>query len=145
MSKIDDYIIESFKKVKDEDLPEDINERSFVFRMGHYLANYIENDYEFRNYKVDVEYNRKNYNPKRKESNLIIPDLVIHKRLKKYNLVAIEFKKSIDSKKDRNKLEFLKNDKDYLYNHVYFIIINKNKIEKYIDGNWKKIIGDNYE
>ena len=150
MSKIsanDEYqnlIKDIFYKVKqdDKDLLDDINERTFVFRFGHYLANCIE---QSGKYKVDVEYNRKETDPKRKYDKLIIPDLIVHIRGTNDNLLAIEFKKSNDNKNDKEKLKFLKLNNAYLYKEVYFIVINKNKIEKLFDNEWKTIIGDNYE
>ena len=150
MSKINanegyqNLIKDIFYKVKqdDKDLPKDVNERAFVFRFGHYLANYIE---QSGKYKVDVEYNRKEIQPKRKSDKLIVPDLIVHIRGTNDNLIAIEFKKSNDNKNDKEKLKFLMLNNAYLYREVYFIVINKNKIEKLVDNEWKSIIGDNNE
>lgn len=144
MSKIDEYIIKSFTNVIkiDSDLIKNINERTFVFRMGHYLVNYIEGDTD---YKVDVEYNRRDYNIKKLDDKNIMPDLIIHKRNKKDNLAIIEFKKNENSEEDKSRLIKMKNDKRYLYKNIYFILINKNKIEKYIGESWTNILGDSYE
>ncbi len=143
-NNIDSYIEECFYKTKniDYNLPRTINERTFVFRFGHYLANDLENN---TGYSVDVDYNRCFDDPKRQNNNLIIPDLIIHKRGINDNLVAIEFKKNNDSSKDRDRLVQLMQDSNYLYKNVYFIIINKNVVEKYENGEWNSILGDVYE
>lgn len=147
MSKIDEYIIASFKDVRkcDNDLPVDVHERTFVFRFAHYLADYIESDDYYEQYKVDVEYNRYLGNPKELNDRKIFPDLIVHKRGMLDNLVAIEFKKNNDSLTDKVRLIKVTKDKNYLYKNAFFIRINKNKIEKYCDGYWKDILGDNHE
>ncbi len=141
---IDALIIERFNAVKnyDNDLLSDVNERTFVFRYGHYLANYLENE---SSYKVDIEYNRYNNDIKKLNNKNIYPDLIVHKRRKNDNLLAIEFKKNNDSQKDKQRLIQLKKNKEYLCSNVYFIVINKNKIEKYENCIWININGDIYE
>lgn len=141
--ELDKLIINSLNEYQKDkiQLPNDINERASVFRIGHYLANIIENDGYFESYHVDVEYNRDLDSVKTLDKIMIIPDLIIHERgTNSNNLVAIEFKKNKDSKKDKEKLEKLINSNyGYNYKNVYFIIINKGIIQKYINGEWKEI------
>ena len=147
MSRLDKYIVESFNKCRRNDFKsnEDVHERSFVFRFAHYLANFIENDNYYKDYKVDVEYNRKEIkNIKVLNNKRIIPDLIVHKRGIKDNLLAMEFKNKNDSFKDKTRLIELHQNNSFSFNYIYFCIIEKNKIEKY-ENKTGKIIGDTYD
>jgi len=121
------------------------SERSIAFR----LATYIEK--EFPEWNVDFEYNRyadeiKVLKRDKKDKNFL-PDIVVHKRTIRDNLLVIEIKKSSESIKgekvkwDRERLEFLTTNKRYEYDlgvFVYFYVkLDSNKppiIEYYKEG-----------
>ena len=80
-----------------------LHERSIVFRYAHYLQNIIDCYEEFKDYNLDLEYNRNGNNPKHIpiRDNGAIPDLIIHKRgSNKDNLLIIEFKTYWDTEVD---------------------------------------------
>lgn len=117
----------SLNKLMDFDhflLEKNVNERSITHKLAEYLQ------MEFKNWNVDCEYNKmvngEFIDPKRMmftvedvESNdtdakTIFPDIIIHKRKSKDNLLVVEVKKSINNQnrlKDERKLEtFTKSD-----------------------------------
>lgn len=89
------------------------NERSIAACLACYLKA------EFSDWDVDAEYNREGYDPKKDEhQNNINPDIIIHKRGTKNNLVAIEIKgywNGEDRKKDEEKLKGLLRKQGYKY------------------------------
>lgn len=115
----------------------DVNERS----ISHMLAFYLKND--FMDWDVDCEYNREHDNPKRlKDLNheleeidngnfvsdtkgtTVFPDIIIHKRGSKENLLAIEIKKSTSRVKDDfdiKKLRGFLSDKKLKYRLSVFL------------------------
>ena len=105
-----------------------INERSLTHRLAVYLEKY------FPNYHVDCEYNRKGMDPKKLENykkNIesddteavtVYPDIIIHKRGTKNNLVVIEAKKSSNTDEtDKEKLKLYKKDDALSYKYAFFI------------------------
>lgn len=92
------YVKSALKKVYREDMSlieREASERAIVFRFGLYLYEILKST-EFKDYDVDVEYNRNGYDPKRISShsqNGIVPDLIIHKReVNTDNVLVLEFK-----------------------------------------------------
>lgn len=70
-------------------LQEGAHERSMTFRLGMYLQEI------FSGWDVDCEYNRNKFEEDRKKRipwQLVYPDVIIHKRGTKNNLLAIEAK-----------------------------------------------------
>ncbi len=125
-----------------------VGERSVVFRFAHYLQNLLDKDDYFKEFNLDVEYNRNNDKPKwlyiNKRSN-VSPDIILHKRKSNdENLLVIEFKgwwceanKSIE--RDRKKIGyFTKNQDEYHFNIGLFIELGKTEdnclIEEYGNG-----------
>lgn len=115
------------------------NERS----IAHRFAIYIEQC--FTGYNVDCDYNKDLEDPKRspayahqtksgRESNLVLPDIIVHKRNTNDNLVVIELKptdeeedctangKPIGNKClcDRCKLKAIKSDLHY--SHAFYVV-----------------------
>lgn len=99
--------------VRDRDLLQiDANERSITFRFAMYLQR------GFPEWVVDCEYNRDGTEPKRleylaldpdsedEEAKTVFPDVIVHRRGTRSNLLVLEFKKST-SKVDR-RIDFLK-------------------------------------
>lgn len=97
----------------------DVNERS----ISHRIALYLED--AFPEWDVDCEYNRIEGDPKRlgeiekyfdeeassvrdTEARTVYPDVIVHERTQKNNLLAIEVKKSNSSAPERADLEKLR-------------------------------------
>ncbi|WGL97249.1 hypothetical protein QE177_08385 [Arsenophonus sp. aPb] len=118
----------------------DANEPTLTSQIGRYLQD------EFPDYNVDCEYNRNIDGPKKvylvtehsgtintdyKKLNLVVPDIIVHKRGNNHhNLLVVEFKKSTNNDsvayaKDRIKLEAIKHDIRYTYG--LFIELETNK------------------
>lgn len=116
--------LEKFIK-KDQVLLEiDVNERSLTHRVAIYLQEL------FPDMDVDCEYNRDDHEPKElflpggdgdtydTNAQTVYPDIIVHKRKTKNNLLVIEFKKTssyIDDTKDFKKLNEYKNQLNYKY------------------------------
>lgn len=104
-----------------------ISERS----VSHKLAEYLQS--EFPDWNVDVEYNKKGLDPKElygirgcseeKGTDLVLPDIIIHKRNKDENLLVVEIKTDNRSPEcDFKKLELFTLDYGiYKYNLGLFI------------------------
>lgn len=104
-----------------------VHERS----ISHKLAEYIQ--VEFPCWNVDCEYNRTNYDPKtlkgiKKDKNnktgRVYPDIIVHKRMRMKNLLAIEIKKTKHNPKDEKKLKSFTGP-EYNYNFGLFIGFSK--------------------
>lgn len=112
-----------------------VSERSIVFRFGVYLQKNLEVDSMYRNYNIDVEYNR-NYDKPKYLSDFdrgVYPDLIIHKRgSNSFNLLVVEFKTYWygDTEQDLYKLQQFMSDNDdvertYEYRFGLSVLINK--------------------
>jgi len=112
---------------KDQYLLEvDANERSITHRLAIYLEEL------FPKYDVDCEYNRNGIDPKKLNrlkkpiysddtfGTTVYPDVIIHHRGKKENLIVIEAKKTTSGdNSDKEKLRIYK--KELLYKFAYFV------------------------
>jgi hypothetical protein len=99
------------------------NERSMTHKFAEHLQR------EFPDWKVDCEYNRNGDVPKQlhwmldgavaandEDGHTVFPDIIIHRRGKRDNLLVIEAKKSSNrSGNDREKLEAFIRDDRYEY------------------------------
>lgn len=91
---------------------DDANERS----ISHKLAEYLQQ--QFKQWHVDCEYNRDGFGPKRLNLNVtatssddthartVFPDIIVHKRKTRANLLVIEVKKA--SSPVRNNFDLMK-------------------------------------
>jgi hypothetical protein len=114
-----------------------VSERAIVFRFGIYLQELVYLSEDFKDYHIDVEYNRNLNNvkclPKSQWEKGAYPDLIIHKRgSNDSNLLVVEFKAwwsdaSLE-KNDREKLERFKKP-PYNYSYALFIKIKEEKPE----------------
>lgn len=111
-----------------------VDERAIVFRFGYYFQTFLEHLRPYSDYVVDVEYNRDGSISKRVNGDLKIPDLILHKRGTKDNLLVMEFKtywnvnNEHEVKEDINELkEITKQIGAYKYRYGLFIVINKDK------------------
>lgn len=95
----------------------DSSERSLTHKFAEHLQK------EFKEWNVDCEYNRDQKNVKRSYINskneIVLPDIIIHKRCKENNLLVIEAKKSNsnedDIQHDFDKLNGYLSDFNYMY------------------------------
>ena len=122
-------------------LKSDVNERTITHRLAIYLEEC------FSDWNVDCEYNRDRFDTKkldlfkvRLNSDIlklvtVYPDIIVHKRGTKDNLLVIEVKKSSNKNEDTIKFDNLKL-KEYKrqlgYQYTFFIEIGtKNDIGEY--------------
>ena len=109
----------------------DANERSITHRLGIYLQEV------FPEWDVDCEYNRDDHKTKRlhlvyndvkpddTKGRTVFPDIIVHKRGKKCNLLVVEVKKTtstVQDCKDKRKLRAFKSDLGY--SHRLFLMFN---------------------
>ncbi len=73
------------------------NERAATHRIACLLQNY------FPDWDVDCEYNRKEAAKKRLSGDLVLPDIIVHKRGTTKNLLCIEAKKAENSQESQDK------------------------------------------
>lgn len=125
-----------------------INERTLTARLMYHLQKELDKFEEYKEYSVDCEYNRNNYDVKYKKYNKtkIYPDIIIHKRLSNENLIALEMKKikfkeiidlkDIENKKfnnDRTRLEdFTAENGNFKYALGIFFIVDRSKKKNHI-------------
>jgi hypothetical protein len=131
-----EYAIKLFLKKDSDLLYKNVNERSISHKIAEHLQKY------FPDYKVDCEYNHNGDAVKRlgipttridtDEVNAITvyPDIVIHKRGSKENLLIIEIKKTKSNYNydlDLEKLKAFTSDYEYQYKFGLFLLINVKK------------------
>ena len=123
-----------------------VSERGIVCWFAHYLRTNIAGDKLLEGYKVDTEYNRLFHYTKcfREDilekyeitSKCIIPDLIIHKRGEKDNLLVLEFKcwwqlenETIDEllSKDNRRIRAFIEDEQFSYKYGSAIFIGKTR------------------
>ena len=111
--KLTEELIDIFEKAKNEFLEKekaiiknDTNERTLTQRLAFYLKLQLRKNIKYENYSVDCEYNRKEEDIKRlkfgknTDKKEIYPDIIVHQRKIKDNLIVIEMKKSTSNNKD---------------------------------------------
>jgi hypothetical protein len=79
----------------------DVNERTITARLCDHLRPL------FPDWNVDPEYNRDGHLVKRANGQVVVPDIVIHRRGTRDNLLVIELKKSTTKEPDEADLEKL--------------------------------------
>ncbi|MEW6181026.1 hypothetical protein [Anaerolinea sp.] len=144
--------IARFYRHDPELLDVDVNERTITHKLAEYLQD------EFPEWHVDCEYNRLGTDVKRlslisevvtpfdTEAKTVFPDIIIHRRRKKKNLLVMEVKKisGDDETKDYEKLEAFTQDPNYRYCFGLFLRIgwpiDHLELELFIQGektgNW---------
>ena len=155
--KLTEELIDIFEKAKNEFLEKektiiknDTNERTLTQRLAFYLELQLRKNIKYENYSVDCEYNRKEEDIKRlkfgknTDKKEIYPDIIVHQRKIKNNLIAIEMKKTTSRKtdkiKDIEKLKALTDEKN-CYSYILGIYFelditdnNNNIINFFVDG-----------
>ena len=144
-------LIKIFEKAKENFLKDcdkiiiatNINERTLTARLMYHLQKELDKFEEYKEYSLDCEYNRNNYDVKYKKysKTKIYPDIIIHKRLSNENLIALEMKKikfkeiidlkDIKNKKfndDRKRLkDFTAENGNFKYYLGIFFIVDRSK------------------
>ena len=103
---------------KDKELfQQNLAERTITTKFACYLQEV------FKDWDVDSEYNRDDEKIKALESGKkILPDIIIHKRKTKKNLLVIEIKKTTNTASDKDDLRKLSEIKsNFNYEHALFI------------------------
>lgn len=132
-------------------LKENVNERSITYKFANYLQK------RFKDYDVDCEYNRVNngsFITKKsinygnntvsiddKDATTVFPDIIVHKRNKKKNLLIIEAKKSNNRnlELDHKKLEIFTDNNQFNYSFGLNVIFQvKDDFGKPIILKWYK-------
>jgi hypothetical protein len=141
--------IEQFEKDDKALIERNVNERSIT----HKLAEHLQKVFDECGYDVDCEYNRRGEDTKRLkfkfskceptdiDSKTVYPDIIVHKRGKKENLLVIEAKKSGSSTDDQcidvQKLIAFTKDARYKYRFGLFLLIDvREGQKKLIDECW---------
>lgn len=138
IQKLIEMSLEEFFKNEQDLIDIDANERSISFKIASIIQKQVPSVWN-----VDCEYNRdgndtkllgipiENTKTDDTKGRTVYPDIIIHKRRKKENLLIIEIKKSgIDYEKDLKKIKaFLSSDK-YSYKFGLMLIINTEKESK---------------
>lgn len=138
----------------------DLNERTITHKLAEYLQQ------EFKDWNVDCEYNRdfEKYiksipkwndecykKPKINDSSAktVFPDIIVHQRESRDNLIVIEAKKSAtkkDRKCDINKLEMFIKKFDYKFGFfIDFAVVDKCGYEVYEVVTEETFKGGNYD
>lgn len=113
----------------------DANERSISFKLATYIQKHVPSDWN-----VDCEYNRDGNEPKHlgisiesihsddTEGKTVYPDIIVHKRKTKENLLIIEIKKSdSNTKNDIKKIQAFLNSDKYRYHFGLMLVIYTEK------------------
>jgi hypothetical protein len=150
MNELQKSIIQALKMLikVDSDLIETQPKEESI---NHKLAQYLEAVLDEKNLLgyccVDIEYNKyKEGEKKGSNGRYIRPDIISHKRRSgnEDNLIVIEAKKNYDSRRDREKVIDLVDNKNYQYSVgaviSYFPKREHVKIKFYVDGKWKKYL-----
>jgi len=117
----------------------DLSERCICSKFAMYLEKFV-SDSRFRDYHVDVEYNRgakgNEYRPKNIGDKRIVVDLIVHKRgynpeLGFNNLICIEMKKSNDKRgfsQDEERLKLMTiSSSTFCYRMGFLIVADMKK------------------
>lgn len=119
----------------------DANERSITHKLAEYLQA------EFKGWNVDCEYNRRGLitkkvrsivfgeiNPDDTEAKTVFPDIIVHRRDRKDNLLVIEVKKvgtRTDSiERDLDKLRGFCREETFLYKYGLFLILGESWVSR---------------
>ncbi|WP_338986409.1 hypothetical protein [Fusobacterium polymorphum] len=146
-------LMDIFEKAKNKFLKEekeiikiDVNERTLSARLMFHLQTLLLSEIyqeSYKKYSVDCEYNRrkestkmisKKYRKFEKEDKQIYPDIILHQRKNRKNLMIIEMKKTVSSDKDgkdenRDRLKFLTSSrKENEYKYLLGIYFEVNRI-----------------
>ena len=109
-----------------------VGERAIVFRLAHYMQNIMDKTPVFKGYVLDCEYNRNGTDIKKLQENCVYPDVIIHQRQNKNNLLVMEVKTywNNNTEQDVKKIrEFMNPEGEYHYKFGASLIIGKENSE----------------
>jgi hypothetical protein len=101
-----------------ERFPRTVNEVTLTTTLAHYVRE------EFRHWNVDAEYNRRRDDVKTLKGKIVKPDIIVHRRQRRDNLLVIEAKKATNRRgveEDKRRLEDFHADPEYRYQHCAFL------------------------
>jgi hypothetical protein len=101
-----------------ERFPRTVNEVTLTTTLAHYIRA------EFQDWNVDAEYNRRMEDVKKLRGNVVKPDIIIHRRQRRDNLLVIEAKKATNRRgvvEDKRRLQDFQGDPGYQYQHCAFL------------------------
>lgn len=96
----------------------DVHERTITGKLADHLRT------RFLGWDVDVEYNRDGHQVKRANDDIVVPDVIVHRRNTPDNLLVVEVKKStsaVSDNDDLDKLACFKSSPNLAYRHALFI------------------------
>ena len=138
--------IERFNQAEVYLLANDLSERCICSRLAFYIQQELLRSYDFREYVVDVEYNRGSNElenvPKRLYDKNIIIDLIVHKRgfFEQYgfdNLFCAELKKTTNREgydKDKQRLQdMVEPQYGFSYKAGYMVVADMRGHKLYIE------------
>ena len=78
----DRYLVDNRPFLKERNGNHHVGERSIVFRLAHYMQNFMDSNWEYNDYVLDCEYNRNGVHAKKLPSfeKGVYPDVIIHSR-----------------------------------------------------------------
>lgn len=103
--------LESFLNRDTELLVRDVNERTITGWLAEHLRPH------FPSWEVDCEYNRDGHEVKRTNGQIVVPDVIVHRRGTPDNLLVIEVKKSNTTEPDDEVLTKLQ---DFKASHLAY-------------------------
>jgi hypothetical protein len=101
-----------------EIFPRSVNEVTLTAALAHYVRE------EFRQWNVDAEYNRSRDDVKKLKGKIVKPDIIVHRRQRRDNLLVIEAKKATNRRgvvEDKRRLQDFHGDQEYQYQHCGFL------------------------
>ncbi len=98
-------------------LVRDVNEKAITARLADHVR------HRCSDWDVDAEYNRDGQHVKKANGDIVIPDVIVHRRGTPENLLVIEVKKSNTAEPDQNDLEKLAafRNSHLAYRHALFV------------------------
>lgn len=147
-ARIEEAVNNAIEQLYEKDaylLKRDVNERS----ISHKLACYLQQKLEHEGWDVDCEYNRHRDDPKRLnlshlhprsidiediQATTVYPDIIVHKRGTRENLLVIEMKKNSTEQgraRDYEKLRAFK--RELGYQHTLFLDISTERKPPFLD------------
>lgn len=109
---------------QEERLPRTVNEVTLTTTLAHYVRK------EFLAWNVDAEYNRRMDEVKRLKGNVVKPDIIVHRRQRRDNLLVIEAKRATNARgvaEDKTRLKDFHADRQYQYQHCAFLTFRFDK------------------
>ena len=128
----DSCLVDMAEDVKQNNGSHHVGERAIVFRLAHYMQNIMDKTSVFKGYVLDCEYNRDGTDIKKLQENCVYPDVIIHQRQNKNNLLVMEVKTywNNNTEQDVKKIrEFMNPEGEYHYKFGASLIIGKENSE----------------